>query len=105
MAPMVYIRAGQSGRACQHATDGHLIFCAQRFPADSTRSVAAADSMQARVLNAIGQRVEPTHSVCLGESHLLYFREVTDEPTLPFKAQIIFQDAHLVVADKPPLHR
>ena len=53
-----------------------------------------------RVLNAMGQRIEPSQHL-LGESHLLYFREVTDEPSLPFKAQVIFQDAHLVVADKP----
>ncbi len=37
----------------------------------------------------------------LGETHILYFRHVADEPILPFKAQIIFQDEHLVVADKP----
>ena len=53
-----------------------------------------------RVLNSMGQSISPAQRL-LGESHLLYFREVTDEPTLPFKAQIIFQDAHLVVADKP----
>ncbi len=53
-----------------------------------------------RVLNAIGQPIAPAQGL-LGESHLLYFREVSDEPTLPFRAQIIFQDDHLVVADKP----
>lgn len=30
-----------------------------------------------------------------------YFREVTDEPRIPFEAQIVFADADLVVADKP----
>ena len=30
-----------------------------------------------------------------------YYRRVPDEPELPFKAQVLFQDAHLVVADKP----
>ena len=48
----------------------------------------------------MGQRIEPSLPL-LGETHLLYFREVTNESTLPFKAEIIFQDAHLVVADKP----
>jgi tRNA pseudouridine32 synthase/23S rRNA pseudouridine746 synthase len=53
-----------------------------------------------RVLNAMGQSIVPSHSV-FGESHLLYFRHVANEPVLPFKAQIIFQDDYLVVADKP----
>lgn len=30
-----------------------------------------------------------------------YFREVADEPRIPFDAHIIFSDGHLVVADKP----
>lgn len=30
-----------------------------------------------------------------------YFREVHDEPRIPFEAQILFADADLVVADKP----
>jgi tRNA pseudouridine32 synthase / 23S rRNA pseudouridine746 synthase len=30
-----------------------------------------------------------------------YFREVAHEPHLPYYAQVLYQDAHLVVADKP----
>jgi tRNA pseudouridine32 synthase/23S rRNA pseudouridine746 synthase len=30
-----------------------------------------------------------------------YFREVPDEPRIPFEAHVLFADAHLVVADKP----
>lgn len=30
-----------------------------------------------------------------------YYRRVPEEPELPFKARVLFQDAHLVVADKP----
>ena len=76
-----------------------LDFLCARFPAIQ-REVWLKRFDEGRVLNAIGQRIEPAQRL-LSESHLLYFREVTDEPTLPFKAQIIFQDAHLVVADKP----
>lgn len=32
---------------------------------------------------------------------ILYFREVDAEPDLPFEAKILFQDAHILVADKP----
>ena len=76
-----------------------LDFLCARFPAIQ-REVWLKRFDEGRVLNAIGQRIEPAQRL-LSESHLHYFREVTDEPTLPFKAQIIFQDAHLVVADKP----
>ena len=32
---------------------------------------------------------------------ILYFREVEKEPDIPFEAKIIFQDANLLVVDKP----
>ncbi len=74
-------------------------FLCARFPAiQRERWLQRFDA--GRVLNAIGQPIAPGQGL-LGESHLLYFREVSDEPTLPFRAQIIFQDDHLVVADKP----
>ncbi|HSW13359.1 MAG TPA: pseudouridine synthase, partial [Solimonas sp.] len=30
-----------------------------------------------------------------------YYRELPPEPVIPFEAQLLYQDAHLVVADKP----
>ncbi len=74
-------------------------FLCVRFPAIQ-REVWLQRFDGGRVLNGIGQAIAPDQSL-LSESHLHYFREVTDEPTLPFKAEVIFQDAHLVVADKP----
>jgi tRNA pseudouridine32 synthase/23S rRNA pseudouridine746 synthase len=76
-----------------------LDFLCARFPAIQ-REVWLQRFDAGRVLNGMGQPIAPSKRL-LGESHLHYFREVTDEPTLPFKAQIIFQDTHLVVADKP----
>ncbi|HYQ24886.1 pseudouridine synthase [Stenotrophomonas sp.] len=32
---------------------------------------------------------------------ILYFREVDDEPAIPFSERILYQDGHLLVADKP----
>ncbi|WP_313179564.1 pseudouridine synthase [Stenotrophomonas sp.] len=32
---------------------------------------------------------------------ILYFREVSDEPSIPFSEHILYQDEHLLVADKP----
>ena len=33
---------------------------------------------------------------------VLYYREVSNEPPVPFDAKILYQDANLLVADKPP---
>ncbi|AWH21192.1 pseudouridine synthase [Stenotrophomonas sp. ZAC14D2_NAIMI4_6] len=32
---------------------------------------------------------------------IVYFREVSDEPVIPFSETVLYQDAHLLVADKP----
>jgi tRNA pseudouridine32 synthase/23S rRNA pseudouridine746 synthase len=37
----------------------------------------------------------------LPNTHLLYFRRLAKEPQIPFEERILFQDDHLVVADKP----
>lgn len=37
----------------------------------------------------------------LPNTHLLYFRRLAREPNIPFEEQIIFQDDHILVADKP----
>ena len=34
-------------------------------------------------------------------SHLLYFRRLAREPEIPFEEAILFQDEHILVADKP----
>ena len=34
-------------------------------------------------------------------THLMYFRRLAREPEIPFEEAIVFQDEHLVVADKP----
>ena len=52
------------------------------------------------VLNEQG---EPIHALApyTPNARIHYYRRVPEEPELPFKAQVLFQDAHLVVADKP----
>jgi tRNA pseudouridine32 synthase/23S rRNA pseudouridine746 synthase len=34
-------------------------------------------------------------------THLIYFRRLAREPAIPFEERILFQDEHIVVADKP----
>ena len=52
------------------------------------------------ILNAVGRVMAPQDSL-LKESHLHYYRSIRNEPELPFKANVIFQDEFLVVVDKP----
>lgn len=82
-----------------HTQLSAIEFLCQRFPAIQSE-VWQQRFDAGTVLNAMGQSMAPSQSV-FGESHLLYFRHVADEPVLPFKAQIIYQDDCLVVADKP----
>jgi len=37
----------------------------------------------------------------LPNTHLMYFRRLAREPEIPFEEQILFQDEHILVADKP----
>ena len=41
------------------------------------------------------------NSPYLPNSHLLYFRRLAREPEIPFEEQILYQDEHILVADKP----
>lgn len=53
-----------------------------------------------RVRDAQGRALAADHPWQVGlEIH--YFREVVDEPVIPFQEAILHVDAHLVVADKP----
>ena len=46
---------------------------------------------------------EPVHAsdAYLPDAHLLYFRRLAQEPVIPFEEHILFQDEHILVADKP----
>ena len=41
------------------------------------------------------------HNAYLADTHLIYFRRLTKEPDIPFEEEVLFQDDHIVVADKP----
>lgn len=74
-------------------------FLCERFPAVTPKEWSArfADGL---VLNKQGEAIfEATPYAPNTLIH--YYRRIPDEPELPFKAQVLFQDAHLVVADKP----
>ena len=37
----------------------------------------------------------------VAETYLFYYREVPDEPVIPFYEEIIYEDEHIIVVDKP----
>ena len=55
---------------------------------------------QGLVLNDLGQALEAS-SAYLPNTHLIYFRRLAREPEIPFEEEILFQDEHILVADKP----
>lgn len=71
----------------------------ERFPA-IPRARWIERMARGRVMDGAGQVVtaETRHRVGL-EVH--YYREVEEEPAIPFDEAIVYADAHLLVADKP----
>lgn len=53
-----------------------------------------------RVQDAQGTALAADQPWQVGQE-ILYFREVSDEPSIPFSDRILYQDEHLLVADKP----
>ena len=70
-----------------------------RFPA-ITREVWIDRFARGRVLDATGTPLAIDAPYRLG-AEIRYFREVVDEPVIPFEETVLYADAHLVVADKP----
>lgn len=78
---------------------GVFDFLVQRLPA-----VDRADWLQrmeaGEVLDEWGQRITPLSPFVAG-LRIYYYRAVGSEPAIPFEASILYQDEHLLVADKP----
>ena len=72
---------------------------AERLPAVS-RSDWAERMASGGVLGEDGQPLRPDAPYAHG-ARVYYWRELPSEPPIPFEAQVLFEDEHLVVADKP----
>lgn len=55
---------------------------------------------QGEVVDEFGQAVR-SHTAFLPGVRIYYYRGVGSEPEVPFEARVLYQDAHIVVADKP----
>ncbi len=74
-------------------------FLSQRLPAVS-RDDWLARMGRGEVVDEQGQAVPP-QAPYRGGQRVYYWRSLPDEPRVPFEAQVLFQDEHLLVADKP----
>lgn len=76
-----------------------LDFFAARFPAIA-RETWQARMAQGNVVDECGAPVTPQRPF---QSHLrvYYYRDVPAEPRIPFHEVVLYQDAHLLVVDKP----
>ena len=74
-------------------------FLLERFPA-ITREVWLQRMRDGLVVDEFGAAVTPGRPY-RGHMRLYYYRAVDDEPRIPFEEILLYQDEHLVVADKP----
>jgi tRNA pseudouridine32 synthase/23S rRNA pseudouridine746 synthase len=78
----------------------HIVdFLAERLPA-VTHADWLTRMAQGRVLGEDGT-VLPPEAPYQPNTRVYYYRELPAEPVIPFEARVLFQDEHLVVADKP----
>lgn len=76
-----------------------LQFLGERLPA-ITPGEWARRLARGEVLDDHGQAVAPD-APCEPGARLYYWRHIEDEAEIPFEPRILFQDEHLLVADKP----
>ena len=76
-----------------------LDFLVQRFPGVAAE-VWQQRLLQGDVVDEQGAQVTPERAY-QPDLHLYYYRSVPEEAPIPFEEAVLFQDEHLVVADKP----
>lgn len=83
-----------------HGQWDDLLHClCQQFPAISEATWLARLSKR-EVLDAHGQILQATSAAKRGMC-IFYYREIDNESPIPFEEHILYQDAHLLVVDKP----
>lgn len=86
-------------RASDRRWHGVIDFLDERLPKVG-RKVWVERLAKGLVLDEAGQAVPP-EAPYRGDTRLYYYRALLDETVVPFDASVLYQDAHLVVADKP----
>lgn len=101
-SPVLPMRDGVSAScvALPHAGQGSVLdFLVQRLPGVG-REQWALRMAAAEVLDERGALVTPERAFEPG-LRLYYYRSLPAEPVLPFQESVLYQDEHLLVADKP----
>jgi len=76
-----------------------LQFLVERFP-EIPQNTWQARMLRHRVLDADGRPLGVNSRFTPGD-RVHYYRELDDEPKIPFEADILYRDDHLLIADKP----
>ncbi len=76
-----------------------LDFLAERLSAVA-RDTWAQRMARGEVLDDLGQALPPDARFAPG-MRVYYYRDLEHEPEVPFEETVVFQDAHLLIADKP----
>jgi tRNA pseudouridine32 synthase/23S rRNA pseudouridine746 synthase len=79
--------------------DNMLSFLVHRYPLVSAENWLSRMA-RGEVVNGEGQVLRPDSAYRRG-MRIFYYRELEYETPIPFQEEILFQDAHLVVVDKP----
>lgn len=80
-----------------------LDFLTARFP-NITPQTWLDRMARGDVIDEQGEPIVPqraTHAPYAAHQRLYYYREVPDEPSIPFEEVVLYEDAHLLVVDKP----
>jgi tRNA pseudouridine32 synthase/23S rRNA pseudouridine746 synthase len=95
------------GPSCVSLTPGPwptlLDFLTERFPG-VTRQTWLERMARGDVIDEQGEPVTPgraSQPPYLPHQRVYYYREVPHEPRIPFDEVVLFEDAHLIVVDKP----
>jgi tRNA pseudouridine32 synthase/23S rRNA pseudouridine746 synthase len=76
-----------------------LDFLLERFPF-IPKDIQIQRMNLGHIVSETGEPFGP-QSVYQSEIHLLYYREIPDEPNIPFQEKILFKDDAIIVVDKP----
>jgi tRNA pseudouridine32 synthase / 23S rRNA pseudouridine746 synthase len=76
-----------------------LEFLSEKFP--SIPKATWLDRMTRELVHWQNGDLITVNSPCLASTHIMYYREVTSEPVIPFDHEVIYQDNEIIVVDKP----
>jgi len=76
-----------------------LAFLSARFP-DVAPAIWLGRMARGEVVDGDGERLQPD-SPYRPNIRIFYYREIEHETPIPFQEQILYRDAHILVADKP----